>query len=100
MPFPSSMSNGWSRTLTRAQVTACQRIRNQMDGTSRKTGKSAAGWSVFMTPTIGPPVYLELRHYFVGGGVARWVIDLEGEVTAHNDLGQSPQMIPVEAVAA
>lgn len=77
----------WAKTLTPEQREAVQRIRRGCNGGIKDTQKGE-GWSVYMMPTTMTPTYLELRHYMTEGGVARWVIEQDGSVSADNANGQ------------
>jgi hypothetical protein len=68
--------SSWARTLTPAQRDACHRIMDRRcDGTSHYTG-ARHGFTVHMTPTVGPPKFVELRLHDVSGRLIRtWAID-------------------------
>jgi len=44
-------------------------------------------------PSTGKASYMELRHYLIGGKIARWVIEKDGTISAHNDEGLSRVLI-------
>lgn len=88
-------SNWWS-TLNAAQRATVQRIRREHTPSVRSAPdrqEATDGWAALMMPTTGPATYLELRHYLQGGGLARWVIEVDGSVSATNEQGQRRGLI-------
>jgi hypothetical protein len=90
---------GWALTLNREQRRAIRVLRRRHSQVGQKNAKTD-GWFAYIQPTTGPAKYLELRHYLLGGGVARWVIERDGTVSATNNLGVSPNLVPTEDVPA
>ena len=90
MPGPGNRSN-WARQLTREQKATIARIRlKAKPGIVRHHGTD--GWRVYIIPSLGPAQYLELRHRLGFGRVARWRIERNGDVSAHNDEGTSTSL--------
>ena len=87
----TSYGHNWARTLNETQRAAVQRVmhENGVLGSAKREG-----WTVFMIPTTGKARYLELRHYLIDGQVARWVIEQDGMVSAHNDRGLLRELVP------
>jgi hypothetical protein len=84
----------WTSGLSRAQVKTIKRIRVELSGASRKDSFASDGWTIYRIPSTREATYLELRHHLTDGGLARWVIETNGEVSFHNDLGMSPALLP------
>lgn len=82
----------WHHTLNREQIAAVRRIRLQTSGGMGYL-QGPDGWTVFMEPTTGLARYLELRHYLKDGRLARWVIERDGTVSAHNDRGTLRELV-------
>jgi len=53
----------------------------------------ADGWALYRVPSTGPARYVELRHYLLTGSIARWAIEPDGRVSAHNDQGRDRKLI-------
>lgn len=89
----------WSKTLNPAQTAAVNRIRDEHNSYAHAASGSD-GWTVYLMPSLSTPVYLELRHYLTEGGVARWVIERDGSVSAHNDRGRLRHVVAVAEMSA
>lgn len=87
--------NTWSITLNPEQRATVKALRLKHGQTYVASGSD--GWSVYMMPSVGPARYVELRHRPLDGRVSRWVIEKDGSVSAHNDMGRSHDLLPVEA---
>lgn len=90
-------NGSWAMGLNHAQRATVSRLRNELSGGFNIRHQGSDGWSVYLMPTTGPAKYLELRHYMTGGGLARWVIERDGSVSATNELGESRVLVPVGA---
>ena len=82
-------TSDWGRHVTRAQVAAITEIRREANTAMSGTHSYGDDWTIFMFPYTGQAKYVELRHRLMSGRLARWVIDSDGEVEAHNFRGQS-----------
>ena len=90
------MSRGrqWGRTLTPEQRKTVNALRDLYSSRRNHRSKGGEGWTVYMMPSTQPATYLELRHRLMDGHVARWVIERDGTVSAHNSLGTLRRMGP------
>jgi hypothetical protein len=81
------MSHSWTQHLTPEQRATVQEIRVKCGAFhSRNTHNLLAeNWWLYLTPSVGPAEYVELRHYLLGGRTARWVIEKDGIISADND---------------
>jgi hypothetical protein len=82
-------TSNWGHHVTRAQVRAITEIRRECNQASDGSHSYGDDWTVFMFPSTGQARYVELRHRLLSGRLARWVVDSEGEVEAHNFKGES-----------
>lgn len=80
---------GWASTLNKAQRAAVQRIKAAANAGDHDG--QTEGWTVYLMPSTGPAKYCELRHH-LAGGIARWVIEPDGSVSAENDRGQLAEL--------
>ena len=99
MTFSAELSrSGWARTLNPAQREAVHALRkqNNMLSKDQQMRGGTHGFTVFMMPTTGPAKYLEARHHMPTGRVARWVIEPDGRISAHNYSGESRELVQVQ----
>jgi len=94
------MSRNWTKHITPAQVETVSRLRREAQSINPRKQHSGSheGWWVYMEPSTPPAQYLEARHKLLDHRVARYVVDADGSIAAHNYQGASNTMLTTDGL--